>query len=1099
MPKRKTAKTSSNTAKKSYFVDAEAANNFLLSNGVNIEDVDLNLLNDMAHELKIHSLKQSVDAYLALNKQAKKVKIESIVAEINQCYEGLQKFLLEVLDEKDSITRSHRGYILYAFITELNNTYQKFYGSDVDVIAILTKDPGSSLLFPTFQQAKMIFLGILGTRLYLLNFLDLVMEDGLPNPVFGEDFNGLLAELNLKDKTRFSVHQAALIDGTLSGFLSIPKKFIAPDDIDYFNDKLYKYIGYAAGNKRIYPKLYLVYSLLSFGNVDSLDKIKKHDYSSLLKLFIFRDYPEKFPPDTDWEKLVISAITDLYGFYDSNFLFTRIVSAQALEICFNLLAKRTPTSHLVSSLNQCLERFSQLFTAEDIDKYKAVLATAAQALEANKPVKEELDENQLDNKNEAPKHKKATKTKIDKPKPQKVEKQEVKPKKADQKKVVAHEEPKSLSEQSIEIYGFDIENWSSLLNKEKTFVHAYKKYNLALTIAKNNKNPLHQITICLALIEMIEHHGKISDYQHKLIDLTTLAWLLSQEHNSDEAIVRFTGFLKDYVQIYAPRLLRADLPPDTSSQLKSHKGKKESDTQVAVQADKKSEANQEDAQNPDGKKKKKKTHDRRSMQAPAQNNPYPSLVTQQISVTLPKTASVIYDLLQKNGAKISIFGGFVRDNLLGISYDDIDFKVAWDPAYLIKFFSENNYFSELANKDNYPFVRVYIEDTYFDISTYRKKIADDKAFRHYDKNGLLLRDMAYCDPRDEQIALMCHDATTLDLTQNSFYLSREDKGDSQKWRVIAPFGIQFKAAEFVGDLHANIHADPVRILRCIKFYAKGLASNKPIALPCDFKEFSHLLKNPDVKGKAIFYLGKIITSGLLFYALPTLLSSNVLSDLFPQQRACFNDEHVHANLRAIALHTAELKQQKVAFYGTPWHVCVLWHKLSSEQGKKAYKQLGFDFYLQQVIEEYASLPKPLKLSIKNALTFVAALQDSNILHDLNDPFVKALVKQYKAANQRNSTYVNEPIDIVQAIKFWHYHDLLGQYKKKINPTESELEVLIYLERQVGHRMNSNTTQVSANPSSWWNEKNAKKENSQFTAVPHTPSEDDSLLKTESSY
>ena len=85
---------------------------------------------------------------------------------------------------------------------------------------------------------------------------------------------------------------------------------------------------------------------------------------------------------------------------------------------------------------------------------------------------------------------------------------------------------------------------------------------------------------------------------------------------------------------------------------------------------------------------------------------------------LDKGSQIIFDLLQKNGYKVYLVGGSVRDSLLKIEYTDYDFTTNCPIDMLYEIFI--GYKINCLNK-YLSSIKVYIDNKEYQITTFRKE------------------------------------------------------------------------------------------------------------------------------------------------------------------------------------------------------------------------------------------------------------------------------------------------------------------------------------------------------------------------------------------
>lgn len=168
-----------------------------------------------------------------------------------------------------------------------------------------------------------------------------------------------------------------------------------------------------------------------------------------------------------------------------------------------------------------------------------------------------------------------------------------------------------------------------------------------------------------------------------------------------------------------------------------------------------------------------------------------------------ESAIKILNILENNGYKTYIVGGYVRDKILGIESNDIDIITNAKPDELNKIFNkecENNYGCIILPYDGYE----------FEITTFRKEYYKDNDRRPY---------------KIEYINDLKEDLMRRDFTINSICI---DKNEDYIDLLNGINDINNKVIRVIGDSDKKIYDDPLRILRAIRFasiYDFGLDDN----------------------------------------------------------------------------------------------------------------------------------------------------------------------------------------------------------------------------------------------------------------------------------
>ena len=170
-----------------------------------------------------------------------------------------------------------------------------------------------------------------------------------------------------------------------------------------------------------------------------------------------------------------------------------------------------------------------------------------------------------------------------------------------------------------------------------------------------------------------------------------------------------------------------------------------------------------------------------------------------MEMILDKGSQIIFDLLQKNGYKVYLVGGSVRDSLLKIEYTDYDFTTNCPIDMLYEIFI--GYKINCLNK-YLSSIKVYIDNKEYQITTFRKE--DEYIdFRHPSKVEL--------SDRIED------DLVRRDFTINALaYNPKEgiiDLFNGQK-------DLDNRIIRTINDPFLRFSQDPLRILRALRFCSK---------------------------------------------------------------------------------------------------------------------------------------------------------------------------------------------------------------------------------------------------------------------------------------
>ena len=152
------------------------------------------------------------------------------------------------------------------------------------------------------------------------------------------------------------------------------------------------------------------------------------------------------------------------------------------------------------------------------------------------------------------------------------------------------------------------------------------------------------------------------------------------------------------------------------------------------------------------------------------------------------------DLFRKNGFRLYVVGGTVRDFLLGKEITDLDFVTDATPEDEMKFIPEGDFTFKKFGAVRYPFKGKHI-----DITTLRQE-GEYNDSRH-PSSVIFVK-----DPKLDYVRR--------DFTINAMYLDEEynviDFSTGQE-------DLKKKLIRFIGDPHKRIEEDPLRIARAERF------------------------------------------------------------------------------------------------------------------------------------------------------------------------------------------------------------------------------------------------------------------------------------------
>lgn len=157
---------------------------------------------------------------------------------------------------------------------------------------------------------------------------------------------------------------------------------------------------------------------------------------------------------------------------------------------------------------------------------------------------------------------------------------------------------------------------------------------------------------------------------------------------------------------------------------------------------------------------------------------------------MDKIIKNILKIIEDNGFEAYLVGGYVRDNLLGISSYDVDICTNALPKDLHKMFPKNN------NSNEYGGFNIKIKKYNIDITTYRKEVKYNGRFPKVEYINSLEEDLLR---RDFTINAICMDKNDKIID----YLNGIDDLNNQTIRMI-------------GNISDKLIDDPLRILRAIR-------------------------------------------------------------------------------------------------------------------------------------------------------------------------------------------------------------------------------------------------------------------------------------------
>lgn len=154
----------------------------------------------------------------------------------------------------------------------------------------------------------------------------------------------------------------------------------------------------------------------------------------------------------------------------------------------------------------------------------------------------------------------------------------------------------------------------------------------------------------------------------------------------------------------------------------------------------------------------------------------------------------VLKILEKHKFKAYIVGGYVRDIYLSINSNDIDIITNAKPKDILKIFKNN-----IIRDENYGSFKISYNNSYFDITTFRKDI------KYKDKRKP--SKIEYVDDLDEDLKRRDFTINTLCMDSNGNIIDK----------LNAKNDIFNKTIKTVSKANKTISEDSLRILRAIRF------------------------------------------------------------------------------------------------------------------------------------------------------------------------------------------------------------------------------------------------------------------------------------------
>ena len=225
-------------------------------------------------------------------------------------------------------------------------------------------------------------------------------------------------------------------------------------------------------------------------------------------------------------------------------------------------------------------------------------------------------------------------------------------------------------------------------------------------------------------------------------------------------------------------------------------------------------------------------------------------------------AVFLYNLIIQEGGQIRFIGGSVRDALLNIPFNDIDFASNLTPDRIQEIL-EKHQISYLTMGKEFGTITAIIENDKFEITSLRKDVSCDG--RH--------AEVEFTDSWQE-------DAQRRDFTINA--LSADLDGEIYDY-FTGIDDLKQKKVRFIGNPEQRITEDYLRILRFFRFSAKYAANIDEEGLKYSSK-YAQELKNIS-KERIFAELAKIFLAPKAVEILAIMLENNILSQILPCESA----------------------------------------------------------------------------------------------------------------------------------------------------------------------------------------------------------------------
>ena len=173
----------------------------------------------------------------------------------------------------------------------------------------------------------------------------------------------------------------------------------------------------------------------------------------------------------------------------------------------------------------------------------------------------------------------------------------------------------------------------------------------------------------------------------------------------------------------------------------------------------------------------------------------------------------LFGLFEKEGAKLYVVGGAIRNSFVNRDVSDIDLVTNMLPEKMVEMFDKNKIkYDDMGI--NFGTIRCLFADEKFEITTLRQ----DKYEKKNKKNKIIFSRY----PRVKFVDSVDIDARRRDFTVNAIYVDKDGS-------IIDPLGgmkdLENGVVKFIGNPLDSIMQDPLRILRYFRFCAEGFYKN----------------------------------------------------------------------------------------------------------------------------------------------------------------------------------------------------------------------------------------------------------------------------------